>query len=165
MKHLFSWLLRHCLLPVFTALHTQSHLSLNAKSHTGIRKCFFHVSVGIRQMYRTAIKEAMCFRGRENGTKCLMLVFCIQLWKVIPILRQKYICICTLQCYAYPRKSQNWWGNLMDTNTLKSLKIQIIPMRKQVLLHRSCYWRFKAAELGQDHLFYMLIKFLQSGTL
>jgi len=89
MQHLFSWRLRRCLLPIFTALHTQSYLSLNAKSHTGIYKCFFHVSVGIRQMCRTVIKEDMCFGGRENGTKRLMLVFCIQLWKVIPVLGQK----------------------------------------------------------------------------
>lgn len=83
MKHLFSWLLKHCLLPIFTALYTQSYFSLNAKSHTGIHKCFFHVPVGIRQMYTTAIKEPTCFGGRENGTKCLMLVFYIQLWNVI----------------------------------------------------------------------------------
>lgn len=74
MKHLASWLLRRCLLPIVNVLQAQSCLSLNVKSHTGVHKCFFHMSVGIRQTYQIAIKN--CFGGRENEPECLLLVFC-----------------------------------------------------------------------------------------
>lgn len=76
--------------------------------------------------------------------------------EVIPVLGQKQLCKWSLQFCALSAQESfkiQQRGNLMDENTLKSLKTQITSRRKQVLLHSGCHQRFKAAELGQDNFF------------
>lgn len=76
--------------------------------------------------------------------------------EVIPVLGQKQLCKWSLQFCAVSTQGSfkiQQRGNLMDENTLKSLKTQITSRRKQVLLHRGCHQRFKAAKLVQGNFF------------
>lgn len=161
MKHFFSWLLRHCLLPIFTAPYTQSYFSLNAKSHTGIHKCFFprdqadvqncHQRSSVLQRERKwdQMLNVGILRSAMEGNPCIRTEVYLPVQSVV-------------HCYAYTRNPQN--STVRQSHELQyteDLRILDHPQEKA----KCCHWKFKAAELGQDHLFYMFIQFLQPGIL